>query len=280
MARTKQRRCSYSAGEWGRNRVRIFPNPRTGLMQIEWREDGRRRCRSLGHRDWDRFIREWRSGKVGPSGRHVSDRTIERDLRLLLAVLNWAAKSRDEEGRYIYVSSRSAYSDLSSVPMTSGAPTYTYETRVWNRARTASPTASPRPVSEREAQRVFGDRANIVRPSLIIGPQNETDRFTYCPVRIHRGGEVLAPGDGSDTVKIICVRDLTERMIHMAETGHTGEYNGIGPTTLRPMTELLYGIRVVTTAETTFTSLSPNPSGPQRPSPASVTPLRFRRANS
>ena len=178
MARTKRRRRGYSAGERGRNRVRVFPDSKTGLIQIEWREAGCRRSRSLGHRDWDRakrqadqvaagraeghvpetapaksapltlktlfdiygdevtptkgersqrhdeaamkmflrffgkgrkpatlsqrdwdrFIRQRRPGKVGPSGRPVSDRTIERDLRFLLAVLNWAAKSRDEEG--------------------------------------------------------------------------------------------------------------------------------------------------------------------------------------
>ena len=42
MARTKRDRRAYSAGEWGRNRVRVFPDPKTGLFQIEWRENGRR----------------------------------------------------------------------------------------------------------------------------------------------------------------------------------------------------------------------------------------------
>lgn len=160
---------------------------------------------------------------------------------------------RDTVDRYFYVSSRSAYSDLSRVPMTSDAPTFTYETAGIEPGSENLPYGLAKALSEREAQRVFGDRANIVRPGLIIGPQDETDRFTYWPVRIHRGGEVLAPGDGSDTVQIIDVRDLTEWMIRMAETGHTGEYNGIGPATPRPMTELLYGIRAVTAAETTFT---------------------------
>ncbi len=178
MARTKRSRRSYGAGEWGRNRVRVFPDPKTGLYQLEWREDGRRLTRSLGHRewvrakrqadefaagfaspdlngkadaepepltlgglldiygeevtptkgersqkydrgalqmflrffgkdrrpatlsqrDWDRFIRARREGRVGPSGLPVSDRTVERDLRFLLAVLNWAARSRNEAG--------------------------------------------------------------------------------------------------------------------------------------------------------------------------------------
>jgi 2'-hydroxyisoflavone reductase len=96
-------------------------------------------------------------------------------------------------------------------------------------------------------------RVTIFRPGLIIGPGDPTDRFTYWPVRIHRGGEVLAPGDPSDPVQIIDVRDLTEWMIRMAEDGHTGVYNAVGPATPRPMAELLYGIRAVTTAETTFT---------------------------
>ena len=58
MARTKRSRRSYGAGEWGRNRVRIFPDPKTGIFQIEWRENGRRLTRSLKHRDWRRAKRQ------------------------------------------------------------------------------------------------------------------------------------------------------------------------------------------------------------------------------
>ncbi|MXX79156.1 MAG: site-specific integrase [Gemmatimonadales bacterium] len=181
MARTKRDRRFYSAGEWGRNRVRVFPDPKTGLYQIEWRENGRRLTRSLKHRDWrrakrqadeaaagfakpepngkqeadtgpltletlfdiygeevtptktrhsrqhdrtamrmflgflgrtrdpatlsqrdwDRFIRARRAGRVGPSGKPVSDRMVEYDLRFLIAVFNWASRSRDEQGRLL-----------------------------------------------------------------------------------------------------------------------------------------------------------------------------------
>ncbi|MDE0358435.1 MAG: hypothetical protein OXN92_12000, partial [Gammaproteobacteria bacterium] len=58
MARTRKGRRSYGAGEWGRNRVRVFPDPKTGLFQVEWRENGRRLTRSLGHRDWARAKRQ------------------------------------------------------------------------------------------------------------------------------------------------------------------------------------------------------------------------------
>ena len=181
MGNTKRGRRTYSAGEWGRNRVRVYPDPKTGMIQIEWRENGRRMRRSLGHRDWeqakkqadeiaaglaepmaagaaeakprpltletlfdiygeevtptksresrkydratmtmflrffgrhrkaetlsqrdwDRFIRARRAGRAGRSGIPAADRTIQQDLKLLLAILNWAARSRDEEGRLL-----------------------------------------------------------------------------------------------------------------------------------------------------------------------------------
>ena len=69
MARTKPIRRSYGAGEWGRNRVRVFPDPKTGLFQIEWRDNGRRLTRSLKHRDWARAKRqadEFAAGYLGP----------------------------------------------------------------------------------------------------------------------------------------------------------------------------------------------------------------------
>ena len=160
---------------------------------------------------------------------------------------------KDSVDRYFYVSSRSAYADTSRVPMTADAPTFTYETAGISRDAERLPYGLAKALSERVAKRIFVGRVNIVRPGLIIGPDDESDRFTYWPVRIQRGGEVLAPGDGSDPVQIIDVRDLTEWMIRMAEDGTAGVFNGIGPGTPRPMAELLYGIRGVTTAETTFT---------------------------
>ena len=60
-----------------------------------------RKSATLSQRDWDRFIRERRAGRVGPSGKPVSDRMIERNLKFLIAVLNWAGKSRDERGELL-----------------------------------------------------------------------------------------------------------------------------------------------------------------------------------
>ncbi len=60
-----------------------------------------RRPETLSQRDWNRFIRERRAGMIGPSGKPVSNRTITSDLKVLVAILNWAAKSRDEDGRLL-----------------------------------------------------------------------------------------------------------------------------------------------------------------------------------
>ena len=72
MARTKRKRRSYSAGEWGRNRVRVFPDPKAGMYQIEWRENGRRLTRSLRHRDWRRAKRQADEAGTGSPPRYPS----------------------------------------------------------------------------------------------------------------------------------------------------------------------------------------------------------------
>jgi 2'-hydroxyisoflavone reductase len=159
---------------------------------------------------------------------------------------------RDSVDQYMYVSSRSAYANLSRVPMTSDAPTMTYES-AGLKPGDPLPYGLAKAESEREAMRLMPGRTTIVRPGLIIGPGDETDRFTYWPVRIDHGGEVLAPGDGTDPVQVIDVRDLTDFMVRLAENATMGVFNGIGPRTPRPMAELLYGIRAVTSNETTFT---------------------------
>jgi 2'-hydroxyisoflavone reductase len=138
--------------------------------------------------------------------------------------------------------------------MTTRAPVWTYERAGVEPGAERLPYGLSKALAEQEARDAFGeDRSTIFRPGLIIGPGDNTDRFTYWPVRIHAGGEVLSPGDGSDPVQIIDARDFSEWIIRVAEDGHTGTFNCVGPRIPRPMDELLYGIRAVTTAETRFT---------------------------
>jgi len=100
--------------------------------------------------------------------------------------------------------------------------------------------------SEAEAHRWFKDITTIIRPGLIVGPGDETDRFSYWPLRIRRGGEILAPGDGRDPVQFIDARDLAEWTIRMAEQRVFGRFNAMGPNFPMGMDQLLYGIHAVT----------------------------------
>jgi len=82
---------------------------------------------------------------------------------------------------------------------------------------------------ERQVQQAFGDRAFIVRPTYIVGPGDTTDRFPYWPVRLAKGGEVLAPGRRDDPSQIIDVRDLAEFMVKLLEDKRAGAYDVAGP---------------------------------------------------
>ena len=93
----------------------------------------------------------------------------------------------------------------------------------------------------------------IIRPGLIVGPLDPSDRFTYWPVRIDKGGEVMAPGNPNDPVQFIDARDLAEWTIHMIEQKATGTYNATGPDKPLTIAEMLYGIKSVTTAGAQFT---------------------------
>jgi len=97
-------------------------------------------------------------------------------------------------------------------------------------------------VSEQEAKRRFPHITTVIRPGLIVGPGDPTDRFTYWPVRLSRGGDVLAPGDGADPVQFIDARDLAEWTIRMAESRTFGTFNATGPENALNLREMLADI--------------------------------------
>lgn len=156
---------------------------------------------------------------------------------------------RDAAEQYLFVSTRSVYRDLSRIPATVEAPVLTPGTTPnWSPGR-PYPYGLAKALAEEEARRAFGERTTIVRPGLVVGPGDTTDRFTYWPVRIERGGEILAPGEPEgDRVQIIDVRDLCEWIVRLCEDGTRGTFMGVGPENGRSMAEFLYGIAAVTTA--------------------------------
>lgn len=106
--------------------------------------------------------------------------------------------------------------------------------------------------SEIEARTQFGENVTIVRPGLIVGPGDLSDRFSYWPVRIDRGGTVLAPGTPTDPVQYVDARDLGEWIIRLAEQKTLGTFNATGPRAPTSMAEMLYGIKAVTTSDAQF----------------------------
>ncbi len=96
--------------------------------------------------------------------------------------------------------------------------------------------------SENEAKKAFGeDRTVVVRPTYMMGPGDRTDRFTYWPLRLSRGGEVLVPGKAADPVQYIDVRDVANWMIRLIEVKNAGTFNAVGPASPTGMHAFVYG---------------------------------------
>lgn len=156
---------------------------------------------------------------------------------------------KDRAGQYIFISTQSVYASRAEIGMDETAPVGRPDLpkEEW------TGYGPSKALSEEEAQRAFPGRATIVRPSLIVGPGDGTDRWTYWPVRVHRGGHVAAPGTPRDPMQFIDVRDLCEWLIRLGEDGTAGVFNAVGPEAPLTSAEMLYGIRAVTSTPVSFT---------------------------
>jgi 2'-hydroxyisoflavone reductase len=182
------------------------------------------------------------------------DACIDNPTSLPIWVRDTARVLKGHVEQYVFISTISVYA-ANDRPADETAPLAVYEGGDPMAETTKSLNADRRlygplkAMSEQEARAQYGESATtILRASLIVGPGDETDRFTYWPVRLARGGEVLAPGDGSDPVQFTDVRDLAEWTIHLAEQRITGVFNAAGPAypiTMRQMlAEIAQGIHV------------------------------------
>ncbi len=135
---------------------------------------------------------------------------------------------KDHAQHYIYVSSISAYADLTPPGIDED----------YKLAELKEPDATEitndnygglKAVCEKIVEQTFGTRQTVVRPSYIVGPGDSSDRFTYWPVRVARGGEMLAPGTPNDPVQFIDARDMAEFMRSCVERKIGGRYNLCNP---------------------------------------------------
>jgi 2'-hydroxyisoflavone reductase len=171
-------------------------------------------------------------------------------------VRNAAQYLEGNVGHYIFISTESVYPDNSVpgadetaglTPMPEGVDPYTTV-----REHAGQYYGALKSFAEGEVAKHY-KAYTIVRPGLIVGPLDRSDRFTYWPARIDLGGEVLAPGTPNDPAQFIDSRDLAEFMIRLAEGKVLGIFNAVGPAKPTTMAETLYGIKAVTTAGASFT---------------------------
>jgi 2'-hydroxyisoflavone reductase len=128
---------------------------------------------------------------------------------------------------YVFVSSISVYADVSKPGVSEASPLAAPETGT---EEITGESYGPLKVAcEQAVERSFQQRCLIIRPGLIVGPHDPTDRFTYWPVRLRRGGDVVAPVPQEAAVQIIDVRDLAEWMVRLIEQGGSGAFNAAGP---------------------------------------------------
>jgi len=109
---------------------------------------------------------------------------------------------------------------------------------------------------ERAAEEAMPGRVTVVRPGYIVGPDDPTGRFTYWPVRMDQGGEVLAPGEARDPVQFVDVRDLGAWLVALAEGGITGIFNAAGPAERLTMGPFLEACQKATPRKSTLTWVS------------------------
>ena len=187
------------------------------------------------------------------------DVVIDNPTSLPFWVRDAAKVLKGNIGHYLFISTISAYADGTVHHMTEDAALAEYkgkdamaETIDDLRADIENLYGPLKALSEAEVRKHF-DKATIVRPGYIVGPRDETDRFTYWPKRIAEGGEILVPGDGQDPIQIIDGRDLGEWMIRLAENGTTGTFNAVGPDYTMTTDAMVHGIHAVTGGPATFT---------------------------
>ncbi|MDT4965717.1 MAG: hypothetical protein QOJ64_454 [Acidobacteriota bacterium] len=106
---------------------------------------------------------------------------------------------------------------------------------------------------ERAAEESMPGRTLVIRPGLLVGPHDYSDRFTYWVERIAQGGEVLAPGRATRQVQLIDDRDLAEWIVRLVEDRRSGTYNATGPDYALSMLRILEECKAVSQSDAAFT---------------------------
>jgi 2'-hydroxyisoflavone reductase len=178
----------------------------------------------------------------------------------------------DAVEHYTFISSISVYPHFRSVGLDESAPVGTLEDPATEEI-TGESYGPLKALCEQAVEQALPGRALIVRPGLIVGPHDYSDRFTYCVRRVAQGGKVLAPAHPDWHTQIIDVRDLAEWTLSMAERQQAGVYNATGPEYDLTFGRLLEICRAVTGGDARFTWVSEAFLLEQQVAPWSELPL-------
>jgi 2'-hydroxyisoflavone reductase len=195
-------------------------------------------------------------------GRHW-DTVVDTCGQLPRSVRASAELLRDSVNVYVFISSVSVYADVSRPDIDETAPTKTLTAEQLEKANAIDASGGAasygemygglKALCEQTAEEVMPNRVLNIRPGLIVGSYDYTDRFTYWVARVARGGEVLAPGRPESAVQFIDVRDLAEWTVRMIERKETGVYNANGLPGTVTMARLLRECKLVSDSDASFT---------------------------
>jgi 2'-hydroxyisoflavone reductase len=157
---------------------------------------------------------------------------VPRIVRISAQALEKAVK------RYVFISSISVYAGFEKAGINESDPVGKLEDE--SVEEVTGETYGPlKALCEKTVEEIYGDRALIIRPGLIVGSYDATDRFTYWPMRVKRGGDMIAPDRPDAPIQVIDVRDLSDFIIDLVEQNASGIYNATGPDSPLTMGELL-----------------------------------------
>jgi len=211
------------------NRGKRDPEAREGIEQLLGDRDGQ--IDALKGHDWDVVIDN--SGYKPTQVRHTTE-LLEGHI-----------------GQYIFISSIAVYNDFAQAGIDEDHELATLKDPT-NETVTGETYGGLKALCEKIVESVYRERGTIIRPTYIAGPGDHTDRFTYWPWRVSKGGEMLAPGTPNDPFQYIDVRDLADFIRVCVEKNVGGKYNLCGPQGAVTMGSLLEESKRVTKANTTF----------------------------
>ncbi len=214
-----------------------------------------------GHHNPDLFpdcerLRGDRDGDLAALRGRQWDAAIDTNCNLPRLVRDAATLLADAVAQYTYISSVSAYADLSKNGITEDAPLATMPDATIE-VVTGETFGPLKALCEAAAETAMPGRVLVVRPGLIVGPHDQSDRFTYWPSRVAEGGEVLAPASpGLPVQYIVDVRDLGAWIVRMVEAQATGVYNALGPASILSLGKMLNTCRAVGRSDAQFVWVS------------------------